>query len=97
LWNVLGGGGRESPVKHGARGASTGGGGQQGGANTGRGGAQVGKDRAGGGGGGAPGPAPPSTSALCTRFTLVLRKGVAHCYNMSLRFHSRTKVDTFIE
>jgi hypothetical protein len=87
-------------VKHGARGASTGGGGQQGGANTGRGGAQVGKDRAGGGGGGGTpkdGTAGSSTSALCTRFTLVLRKGVAHCYNMSLRFHSRTKVDTFIE
>jgi hypothetical protein len=41
LWNVLGGGGRESPVKHGAGGASTGEGG----------GGQVGKDRAGGGGG----------------------------------------------
>jgi hypothetical protein len=27
LWSVLGGGGRESPVKHGARGASRGGGG----------------------------------------------------------------------
>jgi hypothetical protein len=39
LWNVLGGGGRESPVKHGAGGASTGEGG----------GGQVGKDRAGAG------------------------------------------------
>jgi hypothetical protein len=40
LWSVLGGGGRESPVKHGAWGASTSGGG----------GGQVGKDQAGGGG-----------------------------------------------
>ncbi len=39
LWSVLGGGGRESPVKHGAGGASTGRGG---------GGPRVGKDRAGG-------------------------------------------------
>jgi hypothetical protein len=39
LWCALGGGGRESPVKHGARGASTGGGG----------GGRAGKDRAGGG------------------------------------------------
>jgi len=50
----LGGGGRESPVKHRAKGANRGGGGQQGGA-------RAGKDWAGG----------SSTSALCTRFTLV--------------------------
>jgi hypothetical protein len=40
LWSVLGGEGRESPVKHGAGGASTGGGGGDGRERTGRGGAR---------------------------------------------------------
>jgi len=35
LWSVLGGGGRESPVKHGARGASRGGASTGGGGGTG--------------------------------------------------------------
>jgi len=51
-------------VKHEVGGTSMGGGGQQVGANTGEGGggARAGKDRTGG----------SSTSALCTKFTLIL-------------------------
>jgi hypothetical protein len=69
---VLRGGGRESPVKHGVRGASIararrGGSGRTGG------GARVRKDRAGG----------SSTGAFCTRFTLVLQN-----YNYKLYFQN---------
>jgi hypothetical protein len=45
LWSVLGGEGRESPMKHGARGANTGGGGQHGGTFPRRGGDQHGQGR----------------------------------------------------
>ncbi len=66
LWSVLGGGGRESPVKHGGGG---GGKARAGGASTGAGGARAGKDRARG----------SSTRALCTGFTLVLMKYINTC------------------
>jgi hypothetical protein len=62
----FGGGGRESPMKHGARGQHG-----RGGASTGRGGmgGRAGKDRAGG----------SSTGALCTEFTLVLFVSNSQC------------------
>jgi hypothetical protein len=64
LWSVLGGGGRESPMKHGAGGptwAGEGWGTGSKGPGKGRGGTRARKDRAGG----------SSTGALCTGFTLV--------------------------
>ncbi len=74
LWSVLGGGGRESLVKHGAGGASTGGGGHQGGGRAG-GPARTGKDRVGWGArAGKDWAGGSSTGALCTRFTLVNKK-----------------------
>ncbi len=65
LWSVLGGGVRETPVKHGAGGAS------RGGASKG-GPARAGKDRAGWGAwAGKDWTKGSSTGALCTKFTLV--------------------------
>jgi hypothetical protein len=89
LWSVLGGGGRESPVKHGAGGASTGGG-------------WAGKDRArgastgGGGGTGEEGPGGGSSmGALCTGFTLVniIESTIWKLLHMHWTFESFVKIE----
>jgi len=68
----LGGGGRESPVKHGTRGASRGGASTGGKGRTGGEGSSGGGSTRAGEGIGEEGPGRGSlTGALCTRFTLV--------------------------